>query len=150
MERISNKEIPWQCPVWINLEVGYYFLLSINGEKSFLGDVKKRKKKISALLKNEERGVTKPLPMGNLVPTRTPSPALTALSQECSQQRQTGGKCSPEPLKYPKFLKNPQFPEPRWLLDCPRRGSDSGRMRRGGGFQALAGLGRQIPASILG
>lgn len=112
-KRISTKEISWQCPVWISLEVGYYFLLNSNGEKSFLGDVKKRKKKIkeiSALLKNEERGVTEPLPMGNSAPTRSPSPVLTALSQERSQQRQTGGKCSPESLKYPKFLKKPTVP----------------------------------------
>lgn len=44
-KKISNKEIPWQCPPWISLEVGYYFLLKINGEKTLLGDLKKKKKK---------------------------------------------------------------------------------------------------------
>lgn len=80
---------------------------------------KEKKKEISALLKNEERGVTKPLPMGNSAPTCAPSPALTALSQQRSQQPRTGGKCSPESLKYPKFLKKPhssQSPGGYWIV----------------------------------
>lgn len=47
---------------------------------------RKEKKEISALLKNEERGVRKPLPMGKLGTHPHPWPALTALSQERSQQ----------------------------------------------------------------
>lgn len=43
-KRISNKEIPRQCPMWISLEAGYYFLLNITGEKTLLADVKKKKK----------------------------------------------------------------------------------------------------------
>lgn len=70
-EDLCNKESLRQCPMWISLEVGYYFLLNINGEKTLLGDVRK-KKKISALLKNEERGVRKPLPMGKWHPPATP------------------------------------------------------------------------------
>lgn len=108
-EGISNKEIPRQCPMWISLEVGYFFLLNINGQKTSLGDLKK-KLKISALLKNEESVVRKPLPMGNTASTRSPPPTSTALSQERSQQSHIGGKCSLESLKYPKFQKKSTVP----------------------------------------
>lgn len=101
--------------MWISLEVGYYFLLNINGEKTLLGDVRKKKLKISALLKNEERGVRKSS-HGKMAPTHTPSPAPAAPSQEHSQQRQTGGKCSPESLKYPKLLKKPTVPRAQVVI----------------------------------
>lgn len=58
--------------MWISLEVGYCFLLNINGVKTLLGDVRKKKLKISALLKNEGRGIRKPLPMGKWHPPTPP------------------------------------------------------------------------------
>lgn len=86
----------------------------------------------------------------NLFPWETQHPPAPLTSSDCPEP----GTLPAEPdwrkmfsriIKISQISKKtPQFPEPRWLLDCPRRGSDCAGMRRGGGSQGSGGR-SQLP-----